>query len=420
MERKAAKGEWAGGTRPYGYLVDPATSRLVPHPVEAPVLTDIFRLYTTNRAGTRAIAATLNQRGVPNRTGRPWSGYTIARILANRAYLGEINYRDLTVPGAHPPLADQARFDEAQRIMTARGEACSQRAASTSDYHLTGLINCPNCGRRYVGTSATGRNRSYRYYTCFSRSRYGPTGCTSARLDADATDKAVIKSLIDFYSHTNLITAAVEAAQREHAGNRDAHRAELAALDKQITNANAAIDRYLTAFENGTLDDQTCGQRVRNLHTRLHQLQARRAEISDHASTEPAPPTATELADIRDLLAHVFAHGTPGQRKAVIETHIAEIRIQGDKIIPVFKLPNPGTSDAPTNTSRVEDIPVRTMVRSVGVTSAEPKLSHGGERHRDRLARQEWLVGPREPLGGPKHVGTEDTRVGDDRAAIPC
>jgi len=197
---------------------------------------------------------------VPNRTGRPWSGYTIARILANRAYLGEINYRDLTVPGAHPPLVDQARFDEAQRIMTARGEACSQRAASTSDYHLTGLINCPNYGRRYVGTSATGRNRSYRYYTCFSRSRYRPTGCTSSRLDADATETPT-------------------APNSPPSTSRSPTRARP---------STATSPRSKT----GTLDDQTCGQRVRNLHTRLHQLQARRAEISDHASTEPAPPTA--------------------------------------------------------------------------------------------------------------------------------
>ncbi len=31
MERKAAKGEWTHGPRPYGYLVDPATHRLIPH-----------------------------------------------------------------------------------------------------------------------------------------------------------------------------------------------------------------------------------------------------------------------------------------------------------------------------------------------------------------------------------------------------
>jgi site-specific DNA recombinase len=56
MTAKASKGKWAGGNRPYGYLIDPDTQRLVPHPDEAPILREIFHLYTRDRLGTRAIA----------------------------------------------------------------------------------------------------------------------------------------------------------------------------------------------------------------------------------------------------------------------------------------------------------------------------------------------------------------------------
>lgn len=31
----------------------------------------------------------------------------------------------------------------------------------------------PQCGQAYLGTSATGKRRRYRYYTCFAHSRYG-------------------------------------------------------------------------------------------------------------------------------------------------------------------------------------------------------------------------------------------------------
>ena len=33
------------------------------------------------------------------------------------------------------------------------------------------------------------------------------------------------------------------------------------------------------------------------------------------------------------------ASGTLGQRKAVMETHIAEIRIDGDRLIPIYRIP---------------------------------------------------------------------------------
>ncbi|WP_227999013.1 zinc ribbon domain-containing protein [Nocardia australiensis] len=52
-------------------------------------------------------------------------------------------------------------------------------------------MRCPRCGQSMVGTRATGRNRSYRYYTCGSRSRYSSAECDQPRLDADSVDQAV-------------------------------------------------------------------------------------------------------------------------------------------------------------------------------------------------------------------------------------
>src|SRR4051795_2776456 len=37
MNAKAPKGKWPGGTRPYGYLIDQRTQKLVPHNTEAPI-----------------------------------------------------------------------------------------------------------------------------------------------------------------------------------------------------------------------------------------------------------------------------------------------------------------------------------------------------------------------------------------------
>jgi site-specific DNA recombinase len=162
MSTKAGKGKWTGGTRPYGYLVDRVQDRLAPHPHEAPILREIFDLYVKARLGTRTIANLLNERGLRNRSGKPWSGHNIGRILANRVYLGEVHFRDVIATDAHPALIDEATFNATQRLRDARGNKQTQRAGSNSDYHCTGLITCPQCGHKYVGTSAVGRIRRYR------------------------------------------------------------------------------------------------------------------------------------------------------------------------------------------------------------------------------------------------------------------
>jgi site-specific DNA recombinase len=375
MAAKAAKGKWPGGHRPYGYYADRETHKLVPHPAEAPYLREIFRLYAAERLGTRAIADVLNRRGVRNRSGKPWSGYTISRIIANPAYAGDIAYGEVYVQDAHEPLISRATWRKALAIAAARADEHSQRAASPGDYHLSGLITCPDCGHKYVGTSATGRTRTYRYYTCFSRARYGAYGCQAARLPADQTDTAVLQALCDFYANcTDLIADAITRAQDRHRDGHAGRRAEHAAILAQVKQKENAIGRYHAAFENGTMDDATAGQRLKILRGEVAQLTARADELADLISAAPTPPPPGVIENLRDCLANAIASGTPAERKAAIEALVAEVRITEEGLIPVFRIPSPRPPiPGDTDDAAASDPAVRTMLRSVGRLGLEPR-----------------------------------------------
>ncbi|MDQ1247930.1 MAG: site-specific recombinase [Actinomycetota bacterium] len=367
MERKAASGAWTNGPRPYGYLVDPTTKHLVPHPDERHIITDIFTTYATARLGARNIALRLNTHGHRTRNGNLWSGHTILRILGNRLYLGEIAFRDQLAIDAHEPLIDHATFDECTRIMNERGEAHTKRASANSDYNLTGIITCPDCGAKYVGASANGRTRTYRYYTCYRRARYGRTGCQAPRIDADQLDHAVFDALAAFYCRTDLINEAITAEYALRAEGADRHTNELTTLTNQITTTTAAIDRYLTAFENGTLTETTCSRRVQALTLKLDQLTTRHTELTELTQTQPPTPTPANITQLHDDIIHVITHGTPGQRKALIETHIATIRIEGDTLIPTFLIPTDYNQEPTITNSNMGPTgdPVGPMVRTM-------------------------------------------------------
>ena len=225
MERKAAAGKWKGGRRPFGYQVDPATSTLVVDESEAAVVRLVFGLYTRERLGGKTVARTLNNRGHRTTTGGPWSAHQVARLLANRIYLGELAFRGVTATQSHPPIVSEATFTQAQLIRAARGEDHSKRAANASDYLLTGLMRCPSCGKAMIGTRAHGRSRVYRYYTCFTRVRYDSQRCSASRLDADIVERAVIAALASFYrDQHDLIAEAISAAQASHAAAQDERR----------------------------------------------------------------------------------------------------------------------------------------------------------------------------------------------------
>jgi site-specific DNA recombinase len=198
MERKAAKGLWTGGARPLGYSIDRTLDKLVPNPSEAATVRTIFDLYTADRLGTQTIATKLNDQGLRTRLGKPWSQHTVEMIITNRIYLGEKTFRDIVVPDAHAAIISPGQFDLAQRILGRRSAQIGQRAANPSEYTLTGLIRCPQCGRGYIGTAATGRSKTYRYYTCWSRARYGnKAGCDIHRLNADDLEAAIGEALLE-------------------------------------------------------------------------------------------------------------------------------------------------------------------------------------------------------------------------------
>ncbi|MFD0747460.1 recombinase family protein [Phytohabitans flavus] len=383
MERKAAKGLWTGGARPIGYMIDRALDKLVPDPAEQATVQRIFDLYTKDRLGTQTIASLLNNEGLRTRKNKPWSQHTVELILTNRVYLGEKRFRDIVVKDAHQAIVTAEQFNLAERILGKRSAEIGHRAANPSAYMLTGLIRCPQCGRGYVGTAAHGRYRVYRYYTCWSRARYGTkAGCDIHRFHADEIEAAISAALLDFYttSNSDVIAKAVAEFQAQHAASTHELSAQLAAVTRELREAAAAVDRYLTAFEKGTLDDDDPDVRTRlsKLKEQSKQLRARKAQLEYELDQPPQSITPGDLTKISTRIRQILTDGTPATRKAMFEALIHEVTITADDTVkPIFKLPLAGNEEglalngpAPTSQDAV-----RTLPTVVGDTGIEPVTS---------------------------------------------
>jgi site-specific DNA recombinase len=373
MERKAAAGKWKGGRRPFGYQADAAASSLAPDPGEATVVRLIFSLYTRDRLGAKNIASSLNEGGHRTTSGGRWSAHQVLRVLANRVYLGELSFRGITAEGCHPPVIDEGLFDEAQRLLAARREDHARRAAGGSDYLLTGLIRCPSCGSAMLGTRAHGKSRIYRYYTCYRRTRYDTTVCGGQRIDADAIEHAVTGALIGFYrGQHDLIADAIAKAQADHAARHRTGRAELAVTERDLARTSAATDRYLAAFENGTLHPEDLAGRLAQLKTRIRQLTARRDELASQLDAEPAMPPPATLCEVADHIDEIIGSGSHSQRKALIEALVAQVKITAPgRIVPVFRIPQ--ATDTGHADNNGEGSGVRAMTNLVGRLGLEPR-----------------------------------------------
>ncbi|ONI92458.1 recombinase family protein [Saccharothrix sp. ALI-22-I] len=344
MERKAERGQWKGGYTPPGYNKDKETEHLYVNEEEAAIVRLIFDLYTKDRLGSQSIAHELNERGYRTRKGGLWAFKRILTILENRVYLGEIHFRGVVAVNAHPGIIDPEQFEEAQRIMDERGDNHSNRAASGSDYIATGRLPCPKCGTAMLGTRATGKTKTYRYYTCNKRLKYGTGVCDMDRINADALDQAVLDAVASFYGNQHsLIRDAVEAAKKVYDSSHEAVTAELKAVRSQLTQVTGKIDRYLDAFEADTFDadDDNVKARLLKHRTQQRQLREREADLLEELENEPTMPDAATLDEVNQHITEILRAGTQNQRKAIVENFVVKIKLTGPgRIVPVFRVPN--------------------------------------------------------------------------------
>ena len=340
LERKAARGGWCGGQRPYGLNIAANREHLEANPGEAPLVPVIFDQYANRQIGSSALATWLNEQGYRTKNGRLWSSASVITVLRNRAYLGEIYYRGNWYPAPHDPLIPTDLFERAQVTLTERGEDRSQRRSNPTEYLLSGRIRCGRCGQAYIGTAAHGRSGRYTYYTCFTRMRYGTKHCDNDRLPAEQLEQAVTRRLWKVLHDRPLLDRAITQAYERLTQREEDQQDELTATQRKLADTRAAMDRYFHAFETGSMPEDTCAPRIAVLSEEAKALQARASELAAQNDEQPERTTPAELDTLRNTLRDALKDTTPTRAKTVLQTMIDDIRVNArDHIEPTFRIP---------------------------------------------------------------------------------
>ena len=293
--------------------------------------------------------------------------------------------------------------------------------------------------------TATGRNRTYRYYTCFTRNRYGTDHCNAPRIEAEAFDDIVLAAVGDFYrTRTDLITQAITAAQHDYRATKAAVEAELITVTSQMAQKEAAVDRYFTDYEAGTIDKALLEARIEKLGVELRALRRHRDELHLRINDEPQHLTGVDLTALNAYIGEVIDHGTAAVRKSLCEAAIHELRIDlnASRATPVFRVNLAVAGDAPNDESAPAGNPAGAHIRSShGVRERTPRVEPRGLEHRSdggedgqvdlddeadpfgRLVRRlatlasehASLASTNDILDGTEHVVAPDERTDDDR-----
>jgi site-specific DNA recombinase len=121
-----------------------------PHPIMAPLIQELFQLYSTGVYSVYDLTDLMNERGLRTHSNMPVNPSRIFDLLKNRIYLGEVKWgKAYCKNGKHKPLVSEDTFNRVQAVLSTNNHKATRRRKHK--WLLAGFVRCSNHGRRYVG-----------------------------------------------------------------------------------------------------------------------------------------------------------------------------------------------------------------------------------------------------------------------------
>ncbi len=339
MRERAAQGGWCGGYTPFGYGHDKTTKGIVLYSEEVSIAQEIFSLYTERKLGAKSIAVELNRRGLRTRSGVLFSTSGILDLLTNPVYAGKIRWDGQVFPGGHKALINEEQFARTQEILAERRDNPSLRRSNGSAYPLSGLLRCAHCRKGLVGASAHGRSRVYFYYVCPEKLKSGE--CALQSLPKEKTERAIIDQIKKIFLDKKTIGRLLERVKAKQDKRLPKRQAEVRIYEKQIRHKKKVINRYLAAFESGTLSETLCGERLRNIAEELRVAEQQIAQAKEEtARTKEKPITFEDVRKAVSKLEQVISGVRVSEKRAFLRKVIKTIKVHSpSRIQPYYQIP---------------------------------------------------------------------------------
>ena len=356
---KVARGErenalqckYNGGVVPLGFTIGKEDRLYHIDPETAPIVQEIFTRYADGEPAEK-IAASLNERGLRTRTGKPFVKNSFFQIFRNRRYIGEYRYKDIVTPGGIPAIVDQDLFDRVQQRFEQNRIAHGRPAKEDVSYLLTTKLFCGKCGTLMGGESGTSHmGNTYYYYKCGNAKRHGKAHCDLKAIRKEPLERFVVDTAIKVIFSDEiierLIDLVMEAQQKENT--------RLPVLKDQLRDTEKRLANLLEAIEQGILTPTT--------KQRLDELEARKEALNTSILEEELKKPVLTREWIRFWL-EKFRKGDVGStehQRQIIDTFVNSVYVFDDRVVLNFNF----TDDSKTisreevlGSSAVENAPL--------------------------------------------------------------
>ncbi len=324
------------GKAPYGYRnrrVD-GRSLIEIDERQAKIVRRIFELYAFHSHTLDSLVAQLAEEKLDYTESQPaFVRSKLHSMLRDRAYVGEVKYRDGWHPGRHQPLVDLATFERVQVLL---GEKTYHARDSV---YGAGMVICGHCGKPLVveikhKATAAGP-RTYSYYRCaaYNKADHPRIRLTEAQIE-DQVLSLIGKMKIQDEGIRDWIVSVLRAkskkADQSASSEREGLLRELESVRKQ---KQRLIDlRLLDEIEAATFTAKQT--ELRSKETRLQTT----LEGCDRQQSERGD-LAVKVFELSQALSEKWLAADIAEKRQLLEIMCLNWTLDGVTLVPEMRKP---------------------------------------------------------------------------------
>lgn len=319
-----------GGTPPRGFKREPVqisthrdgkphiTHKWVPDPEMIPLIRKAWQM----RAANASLASIKKETNLYGSVG------SFSTFFRNKLYIGTLIFGNLTIEDYCEPIVDLSVWNTVQKLNTKhkRIDPEVHPRRKSSDYLLSGLLYCMECGSPYNGHSIPSRDgTSYAYYRC-SRSHRN-RDCKAPYIKKEEIEKIVLDELCDHILDPDHLVILQEEARNFRGQQKSIQENEIKIINNELGALRRKVNNVTKAIaEIG--HSQALLKKLEDLEVRKILLETKIAEIKSQEIPEQPIP---DLRLISKMLRPVIRKASTEEKKIILKGLIHRIDAIRDK-----------------------------------------------------------------------------------------
>ena len=321
------------GMAPYGYRNVRRDGRSLVEVDEnrAENIRYVFDLYAHHNCTIDTIGERLSREGLKYTDAQPtWPRSKIAKILRDRAYIGEIFYRGQWYPGGHPAIVDRVVWDRVQVLLGAKIYKSHELTYAGE------LIRCAHCGHPVTGESVikAQTGKEYVYYRC---SRYNSKEHPRVRLKESELDAQILALLARLKQpdavrewFADMLRLWIQDEQQQSRSSADD-------IQRELTSLRTQQDRLLNLRLLGEIEADTFGRKNTELRDRVATLTLQ-LEAS-HRQRDEYADIAQKVFELSQSLTDRWVGAEYAEKRQILEMLCLNFSLDGATLVPTMRSP---------------------------------------------------------------------------------